>query len=120
VRHQVAQVIVNLVSNSFDAVDELDERWVKLFVDCDEHKAYITVTDSGFGISESIVDNMMIPFFTTKEVGKGIGLGLSISRGIIEDMGGSLYYRPLNGHTAFNIELPIVQTRKEGVRDVAC
>jgi C4-dicarboxylate-specific signal transduction histidine kinase len=120
VRHQVAQVIVNLVSNSFDAVDELDERWVKLFVDCDEHKAYITVTDSGPGISESIVDNMMIPFFTTKEVGKGIGLGLSISRGIIEDMGGSLYYRPLNGHTAFNIELPIVQTRKEGVRDVAC
>ncbi len=119
VRNGVAQVIVSLVGNSFEAVDELEDRWVKVFVCSDDTRAYITVSDSGLGISESIVDNIMTPFFTTKEVGKGMGLGLSISRSTIEDMGGVLYYRPRNGHTAFHIELPLFHSMKKEVENVA-
>jgi len=119
VRHQVAQVIVSLVANSFDAVEGLDERWVKVFVESDHTKAKITVADNGTGIAESIVDNIMTPFFTTKEVGKAMGLGLSISRSMIEEMGGTLYYRPFHGHTAFHIELPCHFSTYKGAQDVA-
>ncbi len=50
---------------------------------------------------------MMQPFYTTKEVGKGAGLGLSISKGIVEAHGGKLSYSDITGNTQFIIELPI-------------
>jgi signal transduction histidine kinase len=65
----------------------------------------IRVTDSGAGISQDVVDQIMLPFFTTKEVGKGTGLGLSISKGIIEAHEGKFYYELNEGHTSFVLEL---------------
>ena len=60
------------------------------------------------GIPESIKDKIFEPFFTTKEVGKGAGLGLSISYGIIKDCGGSIRVRPNTPEGAcFNIQFPI-------------
>jgi signal transduction histidine kinase len=71
-----------------------------------ENICKISVTDSGEGIGPEVLEKIMMPFFTTKEVGKGTGLGLSISKGIIEDHKGKLYYDPTNPNTSFVIELP--------------
>jgi signal transduction histidine kinase len=69
--------------------------------------AIMTFTDSGSGISLEIQNKIMLPFFTTKEVGKGTGLGLSISKSIIEKLNGKFYYDSENKNTCFIIELPV-------------
>lgn len=103
---QLLQVLVNLLNNAYDAVETLSERWVELKVVHMANICKISVTDSGDGIDPEVLEKIMMPFFTTKEVGKGTGLGLSISKGIIEDHKGKLYYDPTNPHTSFVIELP--------------
>ena len=76
---QIGQVIVNLVSNAFDAVQNLSEKWVRIHVSAQGETGIIIVSDSGGGIPEQTLAKIMTPFFTTKQVGKGTGLGLSIS-----------------------------------------
>lgn len=104
---QIAQVLVNLLGNAFDAVEKLPEKWVKLRMDLDGSSLLIAVTDSGKGIKKEVAEKMMQPFFTTKEVGKGTGLGLSISKGIIENHGGEFTYHASSPNTQFEIRLPL-------------
>jgi len=106
---QIAQVLVNLINNSFDAVKGLPEKWIEVNAEVKGEKARITVTDSGHGIRKDIVDKIMQPFFTTKEIGKGTGLGLSVSKGIIETHGGSLRLDRSCPNTRFVIALPLQQ-----------
>ncbi len=106
---QLLQVLVNLLNNAYDAVESLNDRWVQLKVEHIDHNCKISVTDSGDGIDPEVLEKIMMPFFTTKEVGKGTGLGLSISKGIIEDHKGKLYYDVTNANTSFVIELPEIQ-----------
>lgn len=103
---QISEVLLNLVSNSFDAVAELSERWVKLSVEEKSESIILKVTDSGKGIPAPILAKIFEPFYTTKPVGKGTGLGMSISKKIIEDHGGTLIYNNTSDHTQFIIELP--------------
>ena len=93
------------LNNSLDALFILPEKWVKIRVESKKDLVIIHVIDSGLGIKEEIAEQMMIPFFTTKEIGKGTGLGLSISKGIVEAHNGKFYYQRENGHTSFVIEL---------------
>jgi C4-dicarboxylate-specific signal transduction histidine kinase len=111
-RHvQVSQVIVNLLNNSFDAVQSLEQKWVRITLEEDSVLAIVRVTDSGPGIRDpQIVAKLMQPFFTTKEVGKGTGLGLSISKGLIESQGGRFYLNQTCPNTEFVIELPKYKT----------
>lgn len=99
---QLVQVLVNLLSNAFDAIQNLNEKWIA--IDVTDYK--ISVTDSGQGIPKHIAQKLMQPFFTTKEVGKGVGLGLSISKGIIDDHGGYFYLDEQSLNTCFVIEFP--------------
>lgn len=103
---QVSQVLLNLLSNAFDAVQTLDERWVQVQFQISEDQIQISVIDSGKGISPQIAAKMLHPFFTTKPVGHGTGLGLSISRGIVESHSGKLYYDSSHPNTRFVVELP--------------
>lgn len=103
---QIAQVLLNLMSNSFDAVKDLDEKWVEISVGEKGSSIELRVTDSGRGISNEVAQKIMQPFFTTKEVGKGTGLGLSISKGIIEDHGGTLELDRKSVHTSFVVRIP--------------
>ncbi len=108
---QISQVLLNLLNNAFDVVQALPAKWVSLSVaELPSEKIQFSVTDSGNGISPDIVEKLMQPFFTTKDVGKGTGLGLSIARGIIEDHGGQIYYDKTSANTRFVFELPIRQT----------
>ncbi|MBS1962724.1 MAG: CHASE domain-containing protein [Bdellovibrionales bacterium] len=98
---QVVQVLLNLLNNAYDAVQEIDERWISLSATILAERVEFAVTDSGPGIPPAVAQNMMNPFFTTKPVGQGTGLGLSISNGIAEEHGGSLRYVPTDGRTRF-------------------
>jgi C4-dicarboxylate-specific signal transduction histidine kinase len=105
---QISQVILNLLSNSVDAIIDQpkDARWIQIDVTNAGPDVEIAVTDSGNGIPDTLQAKLMQPFFTTKEIGKGTGLGLSISRGIIADHGGIFFYDPSSKNTRFVIQLP--------------
>lgn len=103
---QIAQVLLNLLNNAFDATENLSERWVRVRVQPLGERVEIRVVDSGRGIPPDIAKKLMVPFFTTKEVGKGTGLGLSISAGIAQDHRGRLVYDDSGTHTQFLLDLP--------------
>ena len=105
---QIAQSLLNLLQNAFDAVVEQEGvRWVRLDVEHRYHAVVLSVVDNGPGIPSDIRPHIMEPFFTTKPVGKGTGLGLSLSKTIAEDHGGSLEYNEDQGHTRFSLVLPL-------------
>jgi C4-dicarboxylate-specific signal transduction histidine kinase len=106
---QLSQVILNMVNNSYDAVEVLETKWVKVTLEKEQNDFILTITDSGDGIDEEVRDKMFQPFFTSKPIGKGTGLGLSISSNIIEKHGGSLSLDLDNKNTSFVIKLPIVK-----------
>ena len=85
---QISQVILNLLANSLDAIKNLDEKWIRIEYGVSGKMVQVFVTDSGSGVDKEIADRIFNPFFTTKPVGSGTGIGLSISHGIIEDHGG--------------------------------
>jgi len=102
---QVAQVLLNLLSNSYDAVENQDERWVEIAVDTRDGEVGIAVSDSGPGVPPEIANRIMEPFYTTKEIGRGTGLGLSLSKGIAEAHGGRLEFDPQARPTRFTLTL---------------
>jgi len=106
---QIAQVLLNLLNNAYDAVQNLPDRWVAIEATDRGQFIDLLITDSGSGIPEKIRERMMDPFFTTKEVGKGTGLGLSISLGILKSHQGSLLIDPSHPNTRFVIQLPKLQ-----------
>lgn len=103
---QFSQVLLNLLNNSFDAVESVNDKWVKIEFSETSIQSIFSITDSGAGISPELTEKIMQPFFTTKETGKGTGLGLSISKGIIEIHGGALLLDSQSKNTRFIITLP--------------
>lgn len=102
---EISQVILNLFNNSFDATEGLSERWIKVTVTESAKDYKIAITDSGAGVPEALRFKLFEPFFTTKPVGKGTGLGLPISQGILRKHGGDLYLDGANPNTSFVIQL---------------
>lgn len=85
----IEQVIINLLKNSLEALEEISNPKIKLIASTDENqKVKIKLIDNGSGISQEMMDNIFIPFFTTKE--KGSGIGLSLSRQIMHLHGGAI------------------------------
>jgi C4-dicarboxylate-specific signal transduction histidine kinase len=112
---QISQVVMNLLQNAFDAVVETSgEKWIEVELHVGENSVVVSVIDSGPGVPVEIRDRIMEPFFTTKPVGKGMGLGLSLARSIARQHGGDLTLGEHQGHTSFSLSLPI---RKE---DLLC
>lgn len=110
---QIEQVILNLLSNAIYAIENLDDRWIKIIVELEKEFVKIRIVDSGNGISKEISDKMMQPFFTTKPVGQGTGLGLSICKGIIDKHNSKFDYELYEGHTSFIILFPY-ESKKDG------
>lgn len=96
--NRLEQVFINLVTNALDAIDEKVEKMgpeaggmsitIKSFLE--EGQVVVVVSDTGIGIPDNVKDKIFEPFFTTKEVGRGTGLGMSISYGIVRDYGGTI------------------------------
>jgi len=109
-RDQVVQIIINLVSNAYDAMPSGGR--VEVRTSCDEHWARIAVQDSGVGIRRENLKKIFEPFFTTKQMGKGTGLGLAVVYGIVKMHRGDISVEsnadPASGPTGtvFTIKLP--------------
>jgi signal transduction histidine kinase len=107
--NKLEQVFLNLVINARDAIEDKGKGGGKVRIRSflDNQHVTVTVSDTGKGIPEDIIDKIFEPFFTTKEVGMGTGLGLSISYGIIKDYGGTIEVTSEVGvHTTFELKFP--------------
>lgn len=113
---QISQVMINLLNNAYDAICETPDPWIKIQAIKNGLRAEIIFTDSGQGIDQDIQDKILNPFFTTKPLGLGTGIGLSISKTIIENHSGQLILDAHQQNTSFKIILPrIVETKTVGV-----
>ncbi len=104
-RVRLDQVLINLLRNALDATKSVEEPVIDIILAAGQ-TATLTVRDNGPGIED--LENLFEPFYTTKAPGDGVGLGLAISSGIVNDLGGRLYAR--NGRTGgavFEVQLPL-------------
>ncbi|MEZ5887309.1 MAG: ATP-binding protein [Paracoccaceae bacterium] len=113
-RIRLEQVIINLLRNALDATKDVAQPQIDLLLTSGE-TAVLTVRDNGTGIVD--LDNLFEPFYTTKKPGDGIGLGLAISSGIVNDLGGRLTARNApkdangGGGAVFEVQLPILNQK---------
>ena len=90
---QISQVLLNLVNNAFYAVYQVEDgrpKWISLQIQDSPQDIEMQISDSGNGVPDEFAKKIMEPFFTTKPVGEGTGLGLSVSAAIAKDHGGYL------------------------------
>jgi C4-dicarboxylate-specific signal transduction histidine kinase len=117
--NRLEQVFINLVTNAIDAMDEKAELpeftgmakrlQIKSYVE--GNMVAVAVEDNGIGMSEEVKDKLFEPFFTTKKIGKGTGLGVSISYGIIKDYQGTIEVDSQVGRgTTFTLKFPAIET----------
>ena len=103
-RMRIEQVMVNLLRNALDATKSVAEPDVEIILAAGD-TAVLTVRDNGHGIED--IENLFEPFYTTKQPGDGVGLGLAISSGIVNDHGGRLTARNGQyGGAVFEMQLP--------------
>lgn len=108
---RLEQVIINLLRNALDATKSVPEPSIEILLSAGS-SAIITVRDNGPGIED--LDNLFEPFYTTKAPGDGVGLGLAISSGIVNDLGGRLTARNGQpGGAVFEVRLPILDREME-------
>lgn len=100
---RLAQVFVNLIVNAADAMAGQAEKRIDLSIDVTSHHVQVRVRDIGPGISDP--EKVFEPFYSTKEVGQGMGLGLSISYGLVQSFGGNIRGRNLDQGAEFMVEL---------------
>ena len=116
--HEILQVLVNLMNNSFDAISEKEKKWLRIDVKQKGSNLEISVTDSGSGIPQAILEKLFMPFFSTKKVQYGTGLGLSISRSLIQRHHGKLDYDQQSAFTRFVMTLPLTQPKEAQVTSI--
>ena len=105
---QLKQVFMNIIVNAAEAMHGSGELTITTYPSPDRDAIFIEFTDTGEGIPEENLTRIFEPFFTTKAVGKGTGLGLATSYGIVEDHGGRIGVKSKVGQgTTFTIELPV-------------
>ncbi|HEY7864882.1 MAG TPA: ATP-binding protein, partial [Psychromonas sp.] len=103
---QLEQIVVNLLSNAIQAMEECEEKQIKITLSVQDNQAQVEVIDIGIGIKQSDLTLLFEPFFTTKET--GLGLGLSISQQIITNMHGKIWAKNRQNQGAkFCISLPL-------------
>jgi signal transduction histidine kinase len=106
----ISQVVINLINNAIDELkkDEYQNPPKTISISSEEEKSFVVlrIQDSGKGIPADVRERMFTPFFTTKEVGQGTGIGLSISLGLVKELKGELFLDPEPLPTVFVFKLP--------------
>ena len=98
--HQLQQVFLNVLTNAEQAMLEAHGKGhltIRTHIDTRNAHIIVEINDDGPGIPEAYLPKIFDPFFTTKEVGRGTGLGLSLSYGMIKEHGGDIYARSRSG-----------------------
>jgi PAS domain S-box-containing protein len=116
---QLQQVFMNLVSNATEAMEGAGGGVLTIESKhlLSEDSLQINFQDTGTGIPEEDISKLFEPFFTTKKKGKGVGLGLSVAYGIIQEHGGSIYVKSKVGQgTTFQVRLPLKSVSSQDVQ----
>ncbi len=112
---RLEQVFINLLINARDAIEEKSQNINKqskiikaiiITTNTEHNRLIIKIEDTGIGVPKTIFNKIFEPFFTTKKVGKGTGIGLSISYSIIKDFGGSISVANTDNGACFAVEMP--------------
>lgn len=121
---KINQILLNLCTNAFHAMEDTGGKLGIVLKETDVTSAdlvhepetgpgtfvQLSISDSGIGISPEVIQKIYLPYFTTKETGKGTGMGLSIVHGIVKGYGGFVtVYSKLNEGTVFNVFLPVAK-----------
>ena len=106
---QLNQLLVNLVVNALQSMPGTGKITVQTRFS--DHNVYLIVKDTGTGMSKEVLDKIFVPFFTTKDVGHGTGLGLPVVYGIVTAHGGTIDVKSEPGcGTRFEIQLPAIES----------
>ena len=112
-QNQLQQVLVNLVVNAIQAMPDGGQLTIETRMA--ENRITLAIEDTGMGMSDEVRKQLFMPFFTTKDIGLGTGLGLSVVHGIVTAHGGMIHVTSEVGHgTRFQIELPIDGPKEGG------
>jgi two-component system C4-dicarboxylate transport sensor histidine kinase DctB len=102
--------LINLLSNAIDAVKPCQSRQIRIKVVSSSERITIAVQDSGIGIAADQLDSIFDPFYSHKQDGEGLGLGLSISYNIVQDFGGQIKVSSELGHgSCFTLSLQLAE-----------
>lgn len=113
---QLKQVFLNIIINAAEAMHGSGELTLTTFPSPDHTSIFMEFTDTGEGIPEENLSRIFEPFFTTRDVGKGTGLGLATSYGIVESHGGKIGVKSkVQEGTTFTIELPVRAENETGL-----
>lgn len=102
-RQQLEQVLINLITNSIYALKNTSDKQISIRLTQKEKRITIQITDNGMGIEKEIETKLFLPFFTTRK--EGAGIGLTLSKNIIEAHGGYLFFSSENEKTMFFVQL---------------
>jgi hypothetical protein len=113
--NRIQQVFFNLILNARDAMPS--GGWLTLVTQADDDTVIVEVKDTGVGIKREDVKRIYDPFFTTKGIGRGTGLGLSVSYGILQEHGGAIFVESVPGKgTTFQVALPAMRVAEAAER----
>jgi two-component system NtrC family sensor kinase len=108
--HRIEQVLVNIFTNAIKAMSGGGQLLVEASVGDKGRFVEIAITDTGAGIPPAILPHVFDPFFTTSQAGQGVGLGLSVSYGIIKRHGGTIAVKSdVGAGSTFSVRLPVVE-----------
>ena len=109
--NQLQQVILNIVNNARDAIGS-NPGEIVIATSRRGSRMVVSIRDNGGGMTPEVLEKLFVPFFTTKEVGRGTGLGLSVSYGIVRNLGGEIEVESIAGEgSTFKLVLPIKSKR---------
>jgi PAS domain S-box-containing protein len=114
--NQLQQCLLNLIFNAVDAMPDGGRLTIRASSEGNSETVVVQVTDTGHGIREDAIGHIFEPFYTTKQEGHGIGLGLSTTYGIIDRHGGTLSVDSRQGQgTTFTIRLPVAAAVEDNI-----
>lgn len=102
---EFSQVLFNLLTNAFDASEDSQEKLVTIQSKEDDENVYLSVSNTGEPIPSELTEKIYQPFFSTKGVGKGSGLGLSLAKTIVENNQGEIFHKRVDDQTIFTMKL---------------
>lgn len=100
-KNQIEQVLINLLTNSMYALEDREIKEISISAELKEKRVYLIITDTGIGVDPEIEDKIFLPFFTTRK--DGAGIGLTLSKNIIEAHGGYLAFENGENQTKFTV-----------------
>ena len=104
-------VIVNIIQNAIDAMANCESPTISIAMETRQDQAIISIEDQGGGINSRVMGQLFDPYFTTKEIGKGLGLGLSICHEIIQEYNGQIVAENTEHGARFIISLPLAEAK---------